>query len=76
MAVHLVAHAGDRPRRDWVRGVYVVKLVRDDGYQRYVPFFVRDAKPRSEVAVLIPTATWAGVQHLGRHEPLRRQAAA
>ncbi|WP_343213413.1 N,N-dimethylformamidase beta subunit family domain-containing protein [Archangium violaceum] len=42
----------------WMRGVYVVKLVREDGYQRYVPFFVRDPLPRSEVTVIIPTATW------------------
>ncbi|QRK05156.1 hemolysin [Archangium violaceum] len=42
----------------WVRGVYVVKLVREDGYQRYVPFFVRDPLPRSEVMVIIPTHTW------------------
>ncbi len=42
----------------WMHGVYVVKLVREDGYQRYVPFFVRDPQPRSEVTVIIPTATW------------------
>lgn len=42
----------------WMRGVYLVKLVRDDGYQRYVPFFVRDPQPRSEIAVIIPTHTW------------------
>jgi sugar lactone lactonase YvrE len=50
---------------DWVRGVYVVKLIRDDRYQRYVPFFVRDANPRAEVAVLIPTATWAAYNTWG-----------
>ncbi|QSQ24746.1 hemolysin [Pyxidicoccus parkwayensis] len=50
---------------DWVRGVYVVKLVREDRYQRYVPFFVRDANPRSEVAVLVPTATWAAYNTWG-----------
>ncbi|OJT18160.1 hemolysin [Archangium sp. Cb G35] len=49
----------------WVRGVYVVKLVRDDGYQRYVPFFVRDVQPRSEVTVIIPTATWAAYNTWG-----------
>lgn len=52
-------------REDWVRGVYVVKLVRDDRPSRYVPFFVRDANPRSEVAVLIPTATWAAYNTWG-----------
>ncbi|WP_224246258.1 N,N-dimethylformamidase beta subunit family domain-containing protein [Hyalangium gracile] len=46
-------------KADWVRGVYLVKLVREDGYERYVPFFVRDARPRSEVVAIIPTATWA-----------------
>ncbi|GHG82797.1 N,N-dimethylformamidase beta subunit family domain-containing protein [Comamonas sp. JC664] len=50
---------------DWVRGVYVVKLVREDNHQRYVPFFVRDANPRAEVAVLIPTATWAAYNTWG-----------
>jgi hypothetical protein len=44
---------------DWVRGVYLIKLVREDGHERYVPFFVRDAQPRSEVVAVIPTATWA-----------------
>lgn len=50
---------------DWVRGMYVVKLVREDRYARYVPFFVRDANPRAEVAVLMPTATWAAYNTWG-----------
>jgi sugar lactone lactonase YvrE len=50
---------------DWVRGVYVVKLVREDRFQRYVPFVVRDANPRAEVAVLLPTATWAAYNTWG-----------
>jgi hypothetical protein len=52
-------------QEDWVRGVYVVKLVREDRYARYVPFFVRDANPRAEVAVLMPTATWAAYNTWG-----------
>ncbi|WP_240359873.1 N,N-dimethylformamidase beta subunit family domain-containing protein [Pyxidicoccus trucidator] len=52
-------------KEDWVRGVYVVKLVREDRYARYVPFFVRDANPRAEVAVLMPTATWAAYNTWG-----------
>ncbi|RKH20940.1 hemolysin [Corallococcus sp. CA047B] len=52
-------------QKDWVRGVYVVKLVREDQPSRYVPFFVRDANPRSEVAVLIPTSTWAAYNTWG-----------
>ncbi len=52
-------------KADWVRGVYLVKLVREDGYQRYVPFFVRDANPRPEVVVMIPTATWAAYNTWG-----------
>ncbi|RKH48057.1 N,N-dimethylformamidase beta subunit family domain-containing protein [Corallococcus sicarius] len=51
--------------KDWVRGVYVVKLVREDQPSRYVPFFVRDANPRSEVAVLIPTSSWAAYNTWG-----------
>jgi sugar lactone lactonase YvrE len=50
---------------DWVRGVYLVKLVRDDGYERYVPFFVRDADPRAEVVAVIPTATWVAYNTWG-----------
>jgi sugar lactone lactonase YvrE len=50
---------------DWVRGAYLVKLRRNDGYQRFVPFFVRDVNPRSEVAVMIPTATWAAYNTWG-----------
>ena len=42
----------------WMHGVYLVKLVRDDGYQRYIPFFVRDPQPHPEVMVIIPTQTW------------------
>jgi len=42
----------------WVPGVYVVKLVREDNLQRYVPFFVRDPHPASELMVIIPTFTW------------------
>jgi sugar lactone lactonase YvrE len=49
----------------WVRGVYLVKLVREDGYERYVPFFVRDANPRAEVVAVIPTATWAAYNTWG-----------
>jgi DNA-binding beta-propeller fold protein YncE/GNAT superfamily N-acetyltransferase len=52
-------------KADWVRGAYVVKLVRDDGFQRYVPFFVRDPNPLSEVVVMIPTATWAAYNTWG-----------
>lgn len=52
-------------KSDWVRGAYLVKLKRDDGYQRFVPFFVRDANPRSEVVVVIPTATWAAYNTWG-----------
>lgn len=49
----------------WVRGVYLVKLVREDNFQRYVPFFVRDPLPRSEVTVMIPTTTWAAYNTWG-----------
>jgi sugar lactone lactonase YvrE len=54
-----------RTATDWVRGVYLVKLVRDDGFERYVPFFVRDADPRAEVVAIIPTATWAAYNTWG-----------
>jgi DNA-binding beta-propeller fold protein YncE len=50
---------------DWMRGVYVVKLVREDNYQRYVPFFVKEERPHSEVVALIPTATWSAYNTWG-----------
>jgi sugar lactone lactonase YvrE len=52
-------------KADWVRGVYLVKLVREDGYERYVPFFLRDVNPRAEVLAVIPTATWAAYNAWG-----------
>jgi hypothetical protein len=42
---------------DWVRGVYLLKLTREDGWQSYVPFVVEASKP-APVLVVIPTATW------------------
>jgi len=41
-----------------VRGVYLVKLTRADGWQRWVPFVVRDDSAQPQVLVLLPTATW------------------
>ena len=42
----------------WMHGVYLLKMVREDGYQRYVPFFVRDPQPSPAVMVIIPTQNW------------------
>ncbi|HZH02569.1 MAG TPA: N,N-dimethylformamidase beta subunit family domain-containing protein, partial [Myxococcaceae bacterium] len=49
----------------WVPGVYLIKLERDDGFQRYVPFFVRDPDAGAEVVAVIPTATWAAYNTWG-----------
>ena len=50
---------------DWIDGVYLVKMTRNDGYQSYVPFFVRDDSRASTVVVGIPTATWAAYNSWG-----------
>lgn len=50
---------------DWTPGVYLVKLERDDGLQRYVPFFIRDPRPGAEVVAIIPTTTWAAYNTWG-----------
>jgi N,N-dimethylformamidase len=42
-------------------GVYAVKLTADDGAgmaEEYAPFFVRAAKPKAPVALLVPTASY------------------
>jgi sugar lactone lactonase YvrE len=41
----------------WISGVYVVKLVRADGYERYVPLVLRSSRG-AEVRMMVPTANW------------------
>ena len=51
----------------WVHGVYLLKLIRADGLERFVPFLVRprDTAARGEALVVIPTATWEAYNRYG-----------
>jgi sugar lactone lactonase YvrE len=48
----------------WLSGAYLVKLVRSDGFERYVPFVVRPGR-RAELVMIVPTATWAAYNDWG-----------
>jgi len=43
---------------EWVSGHYLVKLVRDDGFDVYVPFIVREREPRAPGLVQASVTTW------------------
>jgi sugar lactone lactonase YvrE len=42
----------------WVSGYYLFKVVRDDGYEAYVPLIVREAAPRAPLLVQSNVTTW------------------
>jgi hypothetical protein len=42
---------------DWVSGVYVVKVMRPDGFKRFAPFVVRDGRP-AELLYKLPMNTY------------------
>src|SRR5207248_1918768 len=42
----------------WPTGVYLVKLTRDDGLERYSTFVVRDDERRDAAVIQIPVATY------------------
>jgi hypothetical protein len=42
----------------WTRGLYLLRLTRSDGFQSYVPFFVRDDQAHPSVLVDVAVATW------------------
>jgi hypothetical protein len=46
-----------RTEPGWPSGAYLVKLLRGDGFERFVPLVVRGPR-RAEVRVVIPTANW------------------
>lgn len=48
----------------WLSGAYLVKLVRGDGFERYVPFVVQPNR-RAELVLVVPTATWAAYNDWG-----------
>jgi hypothetical protein len=43
---------------DWVTGQYLFKLVRDDGFESYVPLVVREARPRAKLVYQASVVTW------------------
>jgi hypothetical protein len=45
-------------KNGWVTGQYLVKLVRDDGFESYVPLTVREAIPRAPVVYQSSVNTW------------------
>jgi DNA-binding beta-propeller fold protein YncE len=49
----------------WPSGLYLLKLVRSDGYDTWVPLVLRDARPPAEVLVVVPTATWQAYNWYG-----------
>lgn len=43
---------------DWISGHYLAKLVRDDGFDVYVPFILREREPRAPGLVQASVTTW------------------
>jgi hypothetical protein len=55
----------DPDQTPWLTGVYMVLLTKEDGWQAYVPFIIRDDTRDAEVAVQLPTATWHAYNSFG-----------
>jgi hypothetical protein len=49
----------------WLTGVYVVLLTKQDGFQTYAIFILRDDTRHAEVAVNLATATWHAYNNFG-----------
>jgi hypothetical protein len=43
---------------DWLTGQYLVKLVRDDGFESYVPLLIRESVPRAPLLYQSSVNTW------------------
>lgn len=50
---------------NWVSGYYLTKLVRDDGFDVYVPFVLREATPRAPVLSQASVTTWEAYNNFG-----------
>ena len=50
---------------DWPAGIYLVKMERGDGFQRYIPFVLSAGQTPSEIVVVLPTATWSAYNDWG-----------
>ena len=49
----------------WVPGLYLLRVTKNDGFQRYVPFFIRDDATYPETLVGVATGTWAAYNAWG-----------
>lgn len=49
----------------WLTGVYVIQFTKEDGWQTYDVFILRDDTRDAEVAVQLPTATWHAYNSFG-----------
>lgn len=49
----------------WLTGIYLVLLTKEDGWQTYVLFILRDDTRDAEIAVQIATATWHAYNSFG-----------
>lgn len=49
----------------WLTGVYVLLFTKDDGWQSYAMFILRDDTRDAAVAVQLPTATWHAYNAFG-----------
>ena len=49
----------------WLTGVYIVLLTKEDSWQTYAIFLLRDDTRHAEVALQLPTATWQAYNDFG-----------
>jgi hypothetical protein len=49
----------------WLTGVYLLLITKQDGWQTYAIFILRDDTRHAEVALQLPTATWHAYNDFG-----------
>ena len=49
----------------WVTGLYLLKLVRDDGFESWVPMVLREATPRAPLVLQAAVNTWQAYNDWG-----------
>jgi hypothetical protein len=57
--------------RNWVSGVYIVKLLSADGFMRYTPFIVRNDASTAAMLVQIPLLTYQAYNRWGGYSLYR-----
>jgi hypothetical protein len=53
------------PTAGWPPGAYLLKLVTSNGWQAYVPYFVRSKSARGRLALVAPVTTWQAYNSWG-----------